>query len=428
MLWTTTSRASLLLRLPAAVLCVLSMAHYAAGQQDPATPPRTAVGTAGTGKLPADIEQVLWWLPEQTESFLVSRGSLPIFEEPQVEVQTSTWKKIPTGEQEEDPDEPIAESAVEDEDSSDGLSDKYEDLIPLHCITPFGWCGTLIFQDDSSHKIVNSFYGHGSAELFAKAAWWEKDVSRQTCEFVLFRDNTAARIVNTLAKYPSKRRNIAGVCVIEMDMHHGYHNKSMPGIPLDFNMLGPLKPKLRYLAAPRPNVYVTATSHELMKVILQRMKQRSAKRALPADLPGGRYIDPSAPAWGLRHYRPETAKKDPLSMLKWDPNAKGLIFFGGNKPSPFLGLRYVSDSADAGNRFLRMPAHWYHLKDSSRMAPMQRISANCVENRTRIHVPREDLDEMLLKTISEEQTFMCMYIEYLPWLGFSYPKIPFKSE
>ena len=41
-------------------------------------------------------------------------------------------------------------------------------------------------------------------------------------------------------------------------------------------------------------------------------------------------------------------------MLKYDPEARGLVFFCGNNPSPFIALRYMSKSVDAEKRFVAM--------------------------------------------------------------------------
>ena len=115
-------------------------------------------------------------------------------------------------------------------------------------------------------------------------------------------------------------------------------------------------------------------------------------------------------------------------MLKRDPDAQGLVFFGGNEPSPFLALRYVSKSEDAGKRFVQMQADWFHVKDTSRMAPMNQIAADCVESRTRINVPPAELDGKPLTTLSEEMTGLCMGVMYLPWLGFSCPKVAMENQ
>ena len=122
-------------------------------------------------------------------------------------------------------------------------------------------------------------------------------------------------------------------------------------------------------------------------------------------------------------------------MLRRDPNAKGLVFFGGNKPSPFLCLRYVSKSEDAGSRFLRLKADYFNIKNPGTLRQMQRINTDCVEDRLRINA---NLSEVQARRSEEEQwttdawtaatTFHWTYFAYFPFLGFDWPDIPLKSQ
>ena len=121
-------------------------------------------------------------------------------------------------------------------------------------------------------------------------------------------------------------------------------------------------------------------------------------------------------------------------MLKWDPNAEGLVFFGGNKPPPFLALRYLSNTEDAGSRFLRMQRDWLKRfpirdEDSTNLAAWERISPGCLESRTRINVLPQEVQGKPLCNLSVDATFFfCMDSMYLPWLGFSCPKIALRTE
>jgi hypothetical protein len=411
-------RTSLSVRLSMAVLSVGGMTQCAVGQHADATPP--PIAAAGQpGRLPEDIEQVLWWLPEKTEAVLVSRGSVPIPEKPApLPAETVPQEKVRGG--------PSVTLPPGPEYLRSGR--EYQDLVAIKCTEVLGYYNPKLYPEDLQLKMMETFYGPKTARLFVKAVWWDKDTSRETCDLVVFRDNMAARIIDTLAVFPNTPRNIDALRVLEVDLNYGRTPESEPHppIPLDWNDLPP-RPKRRYLAAPRANVYVAATSSELLKVIVERMKQSGPERALPPDLPEWRYLDPTVPAWGLRHYRRAIADKDCLSMLRWDPNAQGLVMFGGNKPSPFIGLRYVSNSKDAASRFLQMEAGWLRTKDASRMAPMQRISTDCVETRTRINLlPAAQANPW--RTLPVYTTSLCMDFMYLPWLGFSCPKLAIQTE
>ncbi|MGD9126211.1 MAG: hypothetical protein PVH19_02430 [Planctomycetia bacterium] len=399
-------------------LCLLGIAKPMMGQDiQTKKSPSTAPAELGQ-KLSGDIEEVLWWLPEETEGVLVSKGKVPV-----------DAKSIP------DPNDTslkpqIISTAGRDKSTPPPEPNlpklEYQELVAGSCTSPLeGYYP--IFPIPFYNQILKTFYTPDKTTLFVTAVWWEKDETRVTCEIVLFKKDIAKQLVDRLARLPSKTKTIRGVRVLEIDLHHGIPKDGNP-IPFDLNDLGPTRPKLRYLAAPRPNVYIATTSPGLMEVFIDRMRHRGSRRALAADLPEWQYVDTSAMAWGLRHYRPETAKKDPLSMLKWDPNAQGLVLFGGNKPQQFIGLRYVSSSEDADKRFLQMQADWFHMKDPGKMPPMRRIGPKCVESRTRINVPLKESMKEPLKTLSTENTLLSMQFRYLPWLGFSCPRLAIRSE
>lgn len=391
----TGSRMSL--RMSTAVLCLLNVVHWRAAEGGP---------RGQIAELPQDIEQVLWWLPEETEAVVVSRGNVPVRD-------TSSTPSVTVG--------PGLRAPQMDE------FPKYtcEDLVAMTC------SGTLAhFYPDiqQQNEVLKAVFGPSTASLFVKAVWWDRNETRETCDIIVFRDNTASRIIETLAGVPGTPRSICGVDVLEVDFNSGWTGEQYDSVPFDLNALSrPLHPNPGYFAAPRRNVYVVATSSELLRVIFERMNRRGANRALPPELPEWRHLDPTVPAWGLRHYRAAIADKDPLSMVKWDPNAEGLVFFGGSTPSPFVCLRYVSKSEDAGSRFLRMKANWRHIRDIGAMLPMQRVHADYVETRLRINVPETEAkrDRWSLNIVA---TYRCLAVTYLPLLGFSCPELAMISE
>jgi hypothetical protein len=157
------------------------------------------------------------------------------------------------------------------------------------------------------------------------------------------------------------------------------------------------------------------------------MEQRGASRALPPALSEWQQLDLSSPAWGLRHYRVETMNKDSLSMLVLDPHAKGLVFFGDNKPQPFLIMRYLSGTQDAGNRILDMQRKWlqrFPIRDehADNLPAWERISTECLESRARVNVlPNEVRGKPFTNLSVDASFFFAMDSMYLPWLGFSRP-------
>ncbi len=416
MLLMKVSRALLSLGLVAVALCVLGKAQFSLGQEANSTSPPPHSASPRPTKLPDDVAQVLWWLPEETEAVVVSKGNVPIKElqsfSPLKAGSAPTWTPPPA----------YQYSTYEYE---------YQDLVAMNCVEPLV-SETGLCHGDLHGKMLKSLYGPKTASLFVKAAWWEKDQTRASCDIVVFRDDMAARIVKSFAALRNvpRPRNFDGVRVLEVDLNsnftleESYHLSERQ-----------LRPDWRFLAAPRPNVYVATTNRQLMRVIIARMKRRGKNRALPADLPEWQHVDPTLPAWGVRHYHPAIADKDLTSMLRRDPNAQGLVFFGSNKPSPFLCLRYVSKSEDAGNRFLRLKADCFNIKDYSKLNPMQRINTDCVEDRLRINA---NLSEVQAKRSGQEQwtteawtaetTFYWINMRFFPFLGFAWQNIPLKSQ
>lgn len=387
----------MLLQLSILALFLLSMAGHSPGSEGNLRGPVT--------HLPRDIEQVLWWLPEETEAVVVSRGNVPTGNTSSTTAPWGPGSRAPQ--------------------MDDFPKHTCEDLVAMTCIDPLVHC----YPSAREHQeMAESLFGRKTASLFVKGVWWREDSTREVCDIIVFRDNTASRIFELLKSFPSTPRRVDGVEVLEIDLDHGDADEHWQPVPFDLNdLVRPRPSHRRYLAALSPSVYVAATSPELLSIVNRRMKGRYANRALPPELPVWRHVDPTVPAWGIRHYRPALADKAPLSMAKWDTNAEGLVFFCGSSPSPFVCLKYMSKSEDAGTRFLRMKANWRHIRDISTMLPMQRVNADCVETRLRINVPETEAkrDRWSLNIVA---TSRCLAVTYLPLLGFSCPELAMLGE
>jgi hypothetical protein len=64
---------------------------------------------------------------------------------------------------------------------------------------------------------------------------------------------------------------------------------------------------------PQPDVLMVCSNRDYAQQVLQRMKQAALVRALPPDLPEWKYVNTSAPFWGLRHFDRSQAELDPSS-------------------------------------------------------------------------------------------------------------------
>jgi hypothetical protein len=89
------------------------------------------------------------------------------------------------------------------------------------------------------------------------------------------------------------------------------------------------------VAHPRPRVLLIATHEGYLREVLGRMDRTGLAQALPPSLPEWGYLDTGARLWAVRHYDAADAPNDPSSPLNerqmmvrgvTDPGALGLVF------------------------------------------------------------------------------------------------------
>lgn len=342
-------------------------------------PSAAGAGLAPLGKISDEVDRVLCWLPGSTESLLVSHGTISFETGPPAIIGpmgAARFDRIPA----------IA----------------FEDLAAEECIGPLADLSVL-YPHPLRDRMVQQIYGLRTAVLFAKALSYDKEGIAETSDIVVFSDNTAKRKLEHLTSVPSLRQDYLGIHVFKVDLNDGQV------IPADH----------RWFASPSSTVFLATTSESLMKELVERMNRPGSRQALPSDLPEWQQLAPGAPAWGIRHYRGESADSDKTSMLKRDPNAKGLVLFCGGKPETCVRMRYISKSDDAGSRFMQMRADWRGMRKpkASFLARMQRISGDAVEERLRTNVSQEEAlrDEMAMTVYA---TNYSVHMTYLPLLGF----------
>jgi len=103
------------------------------------------------------------------------------------------------------------------------------------------------------------------------------------------------------------------------------------------------------LAFPKPNVLLIANNRKYLVEVLERMAQKKTSRALPDQLPEWKFFDANSRFWGLRHFDPTQASKDPTSPLggdsayvRSDPKAIGVLFALDPKSERSLVITYFS--------------------------------------------------------------------------------------
>jgi hypothetical protein len=68
-----------------------------------------------------------------------------------------------------------------------------------------------------------------------------------------------------------------------------------------------------FVGFPRSDIVLIATNADYLRTVLARMGGVSGPRALPDTLSEWKYVNTRSPAWGLRHYQKTEANSDPTS-------------------------------------------------------------------------------------------------------------------
>jgi len=110
-----------------------------------------------------------------------------------------------------------------------------------------------------------------------------------------------------------------------------------------------------YVAQPLPGVLICATHQGYLEETLKRIANKSRKRAFPTDLPEWKHVDVKARVWAIRHYREEYTDEDPTSPLNSkdgkkqgsDNAAMGFVFWYNPDISKVVQIRYLSDAKAA---------------------------------------------------------------------------------
>jgi len=260
-----------------------------------------ALGLANAPQHPAELNQLapptvdqedlLWWLPADTESVVVARGPFPLV--------------IGLDEEDEKNDRKWFTKMA----SLDDVRLKLQQL-PLELLTEldvavhlrgpivtFAMQGSRHFRDPLPGMEVMEFEG---------------------CSIVVFKNSLGERGENlwrVLAEKATRIDTVAGTRVLV------FHEKSEYA---EWD---------HFFAVPRPNVMLAANNLPYLQEVLERMAQRKSPRALPDQLPEWRYLDPDVRFWGLRHFDRSQAKLDPTSPFSAertfgpeDEKAIGILF------------------------------------------------------------------------------------------------------
>jgi hypothetical protein len=109
-----------------------------------------------------------------------------------------------------------------------------------------------------------------------------------------------------------------------------------------------------FVVFPRPNVVIIATNMDYLRGVVTRMNGARVTRALPESLPEWKYVNRQARVWGLRHYDPTQSESDPSSPFGGrkaanlpDDGATGVAFYVGPSDRRSGTMTYLSRSKNA---------------------------------------------------------------------------------
>ncbi len=250
-------------------------------------------------------EELLWWLPADTQSVVAARGPfrfpVPVKDDKE-ERNWQTRKASPAEIFQEFEQQPL-----------ELVYSRSPDLItPLQGMTvAFAMQGSRRFRDPLPGFEVMDFEG---------------------CSIVVLENDLKDTVIPALARQATSTETLAGTKVLV------FHEKDRAAEWDDF------------VAAPRPNVLLVANNRSYLQEVLERIGQQKQPRALPVQQPEWRFLNPDARFWGLRHYDRTQAKGDPTSPFNPAdgenpiPLSKNNAFDSGDQKA--IGLLYALDPAN----------------------------------------------------------------------------------
>lgn len=131
-----------------------------------------------------------------------------------------------------------------------------------------------------------------------------------------------------------------------------------------------------YVAFPAPNVLLCGTNVDFLTQVLKRMHQKGDERALPEDLPEWKQVNTDARFWSVRHYQRSDTPLDPTSPLSgedlpasWsDAEAIVIVLDFDPERSASVNVKYLSRNKNALELF-----KVYHTKIGQGFTPIIRL-------------------------------------------------------
>lgn len=254
---------------------------------DSSQPPQRSTGSTNQTTNEKDL---IWWLPTDTESVIAARGPFTI------------------------PSEPNETSEKSDQDwftkktSQAEIHAELEEL-PLE----------LLYDLDLAKALRGRTvaYAMQGSRHFREPAAGSEVTRYEGCSVVVFEKNLDGleSAITRMADWKDATKSVlSGTQVLSRREESNDSEQTY------------------FLAFPKPNVLLIANNRKYLEQVLERMERKKTPRALPDQIPEWKFLNASARFWGLRHYDPAQAKRDPTSPLggdstyvQGDPNAIGVL-------------------------------------------------------------------------------------------------------
>ena len=206
------------------------------------------------------VDSILWWLPEDTETVVVTRGPFTV---------------------------------VDSKRESNNLKETLERLSygPLFTIQHGKLLKTLVGQ-----TILLSVEGSRKFRPPTELG----SVRYEGCHILVFGEEFAATRSSFIESLESHAKGVQKIAGHEVTVFEEKWERDLWKV---------------FIVSPNPNVLLCATDQGFLTDLLNRMESKGKGRALPESLPEWKQADTTAPFWAVRHYDKENAAKDPTSPL-----------------------------------------------------------------------------------------------------------------
>ena len=261
-------------------------------------------------------EQLLWWLPEDTETIIVAPQQFQVHtSKPESNAPKDLPKTKPA-----DPAKPAADPAKAKPAKEGNAPTKLEEMVQ-------GLVSGSVIGGDKGINLDLSRLKIQCAVEGSRCFTPPKNFGMmlyQGCQILKFETAATAAVQKAfddcLAKAENKRVILGHQIAINTVKSINRHI-----VQDDWTY---------YVCQPTPGVLLVATHQGYLEETLKRIQTKPKHRALPATLPEWKHVDTKAQVWAIRHYNEKTAKEDPLSPLNpqaagssSDPAAIGFVFW-----------------------------------------------------------------------------------------------------